>query len=64
MSLSVRMIQLENPWTDFDEILYGLMEFTIFNFLKLVITIRQTHGLVSGWHCRHVVWGPEVMHVT
>jgi hypothetical protein len=50
--LSVRMIQLENRWTDLDEIWYGYYaigdypEIVLLSFLKSVIRTWRTNKLV------------------
>jgi hypothetical protein len=50
--MPVRMIQLENHWTDLDEIWYGYYAIreqpltVFFNFLQSIIPTRQTNKLV------------------
>jgi hypothetical protein len=51
---SVRMIHLENRWTDLDEIYYGHYDIgdnpkiVLFNFLQLVIPTWRTNKFVKG----------------
>jgi hypothetical protein len=52
VAMSVRMIQLENSWTDLDEILFGCYANGVYSkiirfyFLQLVITTWRTNELV------------------
>jgi hypothetical protein len=54
LRLSVRMIQLENRWTDLDDIWYGSYaigiypKIVLFNFLQSAIPIWRTSELVSA----------------
>jgi hypothetical protein len=59
---SVRMIQLENRWTDLDEIYYGRCAIRVYP--KIVLLINFLQLVIPAWRTdEHVRWDRQQRHL-